>query len=139
VQRRGKRHLPTSCLYQRSLTMLMSVLALLRCGVVGGVCICYRPSPFSHTPCCPSRWTSTNQVRPKLAVGDTCYATVRLLNVHGWPYLTAPCHAQFGPQQLLTVLDLPNSEWAHVSYRNEDIGINGYVSQLYLARKKKVE
>lgn len=116
--------------------MPMSVLVLLRCGVVGVLCIYYRPSPSSHTP---SNWTGTNQIRPKLAVGDTCYATVRLLNVRGWPYLTAPAHAQFGPHEPLTILDLPNSEWAHVSYMNGDVGISGYVSQRYVAKKKRVE
>lgn len=75
-----------------------------------------------------------NQVRPLLAVGDTCYSTVQWLNVRGQPYLTARRHAQFSPQQPLTILDLPNSEWAHVSYMNEDVGISGYVNQRYLTK-----
>jgi hypothetical protein len=117
--------------------MFLFLLVLLRCGVAEPWGNGARPTPG---PASPAR--SLLRVDPdqgqggaQLAVGNACYSRVRWLNVRSQPYLTAPCHAQFSPQQLLTVLDLPNSQWAHVIYIDEDVGISGYVSQQYLIRQ----
>jgi hypothetical protein len=95
----------------------------------------------------PSLCTDTDQafrqavpvsIRPQLAIGDTVYVATRFLNVRGSPHADGPGNPMLyvGRNYIGIVIALPNRNWALVRFMREDVGMEGYVSQWYLAKEK---
>jgi len=76
--------------------------------------------------------------RPQFAIGDTVYVATRFLNVRGRPHADGPGNPMLyvGRNYIGTVIALPNRNWALVRFMSEDVGMEGYVSQWYLAKEK---
>ncbi|MFC7666259.1 hypothetical protein ACFQT0_01560 [Hymenobacter humi] len=62
----------------------------------------------------------------------------RFLNVRPRPRAEGPGNPKLyvGRNTMGTVVALPNRNWAQVVFMSEDVGIEGYVSQWYLAKEK---
>ena len=76
--------------------------------------------------------------RPHFVVGDTVYVAVRFLNVRPLPRADGPGNPMLyvGRNMRGTIVALPNRHWAQVVFMREDVGLEGYVSQWYLAKEK---
>lgn len=77
-------------------------------------------------------------MRPQFAIGDTVYVATRFLNVRALPHADGPGDPKFyvGRNYVGTIIELPNRNWALVRFTSEDVSLEGYVSQWYLAKEK---
>ncbi|WP_426059023.1 hypothetical protein [Hymenobacter sp. B1770] len=76
--------------------------------------------------------------RPPFQVGDTVYVAASVLNIRPRPRAEGPAEPGLYVVRNArgTVTALPNSNWALVLFMSEDVGVEGYVSQWYLAKEK---
>jgi hypothetical protein len=84
------------------------------------------------------RQAASVSIRPHFAIGDTVYVATRFLNVRGRPHTDGPGNPMLdvGRNYSGTVIVLPNRNWALVRFMREDVGMEGYVSQWYLAKER---
>jgi hypothetical protein len=99
-------------------------------------------APTAHTDCphrlsAPAPVTAKDSI-PQLVVGRTYYVTASVLYMRDRPAADEPGN----PRSILcrnwpvTVLVVPNRNWAFVRYAVEDYAIDSYVSRWYLSEKK---
>lgn len=99
-----------------------------------GVVFATLPSvlPLSHRPL----QTALPAKRPLFTVGDTVYVAASVLNIRSQPQAKGFETAYVVRNARGTILALPNRHWARVLFTSEDVGVEGYVSQWYLAKKQ---
>ena len=75
--------------------------------------------------------------RPPFKVGDTVYVAASVLNIRPQPKAEGFEESYVVRNARGTIIALLNSNWARVLFTSEDVGVDGYVSQWYLAKEKK--
>ena len=80
---------------------------------------------------------TNTRLRP-LRAGDTVYVVASFLNIRPRPQADGPGNPllYMGRNRQGTVVAVPNRNWALVLFTSEDVGIEGYASQWYLARQE---
>lgn len=74
--------------------------------------------------------------RPLFTVGDIVYVAASVLNIRSQPQAKGFETVYVVRNERGTILALPNRHWARVLFTSEDVGVEGYVSQWYLAKEK---
>ena len=108
---------------------------VLPCFLLGVLFAAIPPRPPAGQP--PQQAAPASK-RPRFLVGDTVFVAASVLNIRRQPRAEGPTDPGLYVIRNVqgTVVALPNRNWALVVFTSEDVSVEGYVSQWYLAKEK---